>query len=118
MLGGKVYNDPAGTRTTLGDVSLRGMKGTIYALHRSELARLYSLCLDRDMTMRLAAIPKDYQPMFPTYEYDRAKTLKLFCEGYTRGHDGRAWDDRSPERAVSEDYIRRGTTFATSKSAD
>jgi hypothetical protein len=114
VLGGKLYNDPEGTKPKLLDVTLRGMKSMMYSIVRNDLARLYSTCQDRNMKMRLAAIPEDYAPMFPTDIFDPPLTAKLFCEGYARGRDGRAWDDRPPERAISEEMPRLGTVFRTS----
>jgi hypothetical protein len=113
VLGGKVYNDPAGTKPKLLDVTLRSMKAMMFSIVRDDLARLYSTCLDRDMTMRVAAIPEDYLPLFPTDEFDPAKTRKLFCEGYTRGLDGRAWDGLPQGLADSENCPRRGTILST-----
>ncbi len=118
VLGDKVYNDPEGTKTTLADVSLRGWKAVMFALHRADLARLYAHCLDRDMAVRVAAIPPEFDPpLFPTDEFNPAKTRRLFCEGYTRAQDGRAWDDRPPERAVSEERARRGTVLTAADTA-
>ena len=113
VLGGKVYNDPEGTKPKLLDVTLRSMKAMMFSSVRGALVRLDSTCQDRDMTMRLAAIPADYAPLFPTDEFDPAKTRRLFCTGYASGRDGTAWDDRPPERAISEDHPRRGTVFST-----
>ncbi len=113
VLGNSLYNGVAGTKPTLLDVTLRSMKAMLLAIQRADLARLYSECQDRDMGMRWTAIPDDFQPSFPTDEFDPAKTAKLFCEGYTRGHDGRAWDDRPPERADSERRPRRGVILTT-----
>lgn len=118
VLGDKVYNDPEGTRTELMDVSLRGWKAVMFALHRSDLARLYAHCQDRDMAIRVAAIPPEFDPpLFQTDVFDPAKTRRLFCEGYTRARDGRAWDERPPERAVSEERPRRGTTLTAADTA-
>jgi hypothetical protein len=111
VLDGKVFNDPDATKPKLMDVTLRSMKAMMFAIVRGDLARLHSTCLDRGMTMRLAAIPEDYPELFPTDEFDPAKSAKLFREGYTRATDGRAWACRPPQRTVSEEPPRQGTAL-------
>ena len=113
VLGNQLYNDPAATKPALLDVTLRSMKAMLLAIQRADLADLSHTCRDRDMTMRWAAIPPDYGPSFETDVFDPPQTAKLYCEGYTRGRDGRAWSDQPPERAASEDRPRRGTILTT-----
>lgn len=116
VLGNKVYSDPEATQPKLLDVTLRSMKGMFHAIQRGDLTRLSAQCRDRDLTMRVAVIPAGYDPpLFHTDVFDPAQTKKLYREGYTRGHDGTAWDDRPPEEAESERRPRRGTTFTTAR---
>ncbi len=118
VLGGKVYDDPSGTPPKLLGVGLRGLSTALASLQRAELARIYSHCMDRDMTIRLAAIPSDYPLDFPVYKFDPANSAKLFCEGYAGAQDGRAWDDQPPERAVSEERARRGSTLTSTPATE
>ena len=113
VAGNQLYNKADVTKPKLLDVTLRSMKAMLLAIHRADLARLYSACQRRDMSLRWTAIPAAYEPIFPTDVFDPPKTAALFRDGYTRGFDGTAWTDRPPEREASEDRPRRGVTLTT-----
>lgn len=118
VLGGKVYESPAGTDPKLLPELARGIGTFQTALQRAELARIYSFCQDRDMTMRLAAIPDDYGPLPKPAVFQPGDSTRLFCLGYSGVQAGTVWDESPPERAVSEDRPRRSATLTTTSDGE
>ena len=118
IVSGKIYEDADGTEPKLLKIVSRSLGTMLSALTRSDLARLYSHCQDRDMNFRLAAVPTDYPLDFTASEFVPEKMTKLFQEGYRRAQQNRLWNAEPPERAVSEERVRRGTVMTTTSSKE
>ena len=118
IVAGKVYEDPEGTEPKLVKVITRSVGTMLSSLTRAELARLYSHCQDRDMVFRLAAVPAGYPLDFTAAEFDPAKMTALFDEGYRSTQQDRVWNVSPPERAVSEERVRRSTVMTAKPSQE
>jgi len=118
IVSGKIYEDAEGTEPKLVKIVARSVGTMLSALTRSDLARLYSHCQDRDMVFRLAAVPTDYPLDFTASEFNPEKMTKLFHEGYRRTQQNQVWNAEPPERAVSEERVRRGPVMTTTPSKE
>ncbi len=106
VVAGKLYNDEAGTKPTLSGIALRTIESHMASLQRADLARIHSQCVRRGMDLKVAAIPKEFSPLYSPVHFDPVKMTKLFCEGYTRAQSDRVWNRETPERSAGEPRAR------------
>jgi hypothetical protein len=107
IAGGKLYPD-----TVEGDIGMLSritstVSGTLYALYRADLWRLYSLCAVSGMKFHHAAVPEETKVTSRSTSFDRATMEELFKLGYDLSIHGGAWRQTPPGYDAGEEEIPR-----------
>ncbi len=107
IAGGKLYAD-----TVDGDLGMLSritstVSGTLYALYRADLWRLYSLCAASGMKFHHAAVPDETKVASRSTSFDRATMEELFVIGHDQGIHGTAWRQTPPGYDAGEEEIPR-----------
>ncbi len=113
LFGGKVYGDPDGTDPKLLSIGIRSLATLLASCQRAEMFRIFAHCHTRDMEFKLAAIPEDLRPLFPSAEFDPVKMTKLYCLAYTRMMNNEAWNEEELLDGITEVIPRRSACLSS-----
>jgi hypothetical protein len=107
IAGGKLYAD-----TVEGDLGMLSrvtttVSGTLYALYRADLWRLYSLCAASGLKFHHSAVPEQTAVASRSTNFDRPTMERLFALGHDLGVQGRAWRETPPGYDAGEEEIPR-----------
>jgi hypothetical protein len=96
IVAGKLYADPACTDRRGLKIAAGALESLLYSQTRSELFRIYTLCLLGGMKYNLASIPEDFKTGADAMGFDPAEMKRLYDTGYAAASGGRAWRDTPP----------------------
>ncbi len=96
IAGGKLYADTVENKLGLLGRTTSTISGTLYALYRADLWRLYSLCAASGMKFHQAAIPQDMKMTGKSTDFDAETMQKLFAHGYDAALRGDPWRQSPP----------------------
>lgn len=112
IIAGKLYADPACTDPRTVKIAASALTSVLYAQTRSELFRIYALCLVGGMKYHLAAIPEDFKVGADSMDFDPEHMRRLYDAGYAAATGGYAWRDTPPGAEPHEQTRpRTGTQF-------
>lgn len=112
IVAGKLYSDPACTDRRTLRIGESALQSLLYSQTRSELFRIYTLCLLGGMKYNLASIPEDFQVGTESMKFDRDTMRRLYESGYAAATGGKAWRDTPPGAEPQEQtQPRTGTQF-------
>jgi hypothetical protein len=112
IAGGKLYAD-----TVEGDIGMltritSTISGTLYALYRAELWRIYSLCTVSGMKFHHVAVPQEAKLALGSTDFDVKTMHELFDLGHDMAVRGNLWRQTPPGyEAGEEDNPRAGLRF-------
>jgi hypothetical protein len=112
VIAGKLYADPTCTDRRTLRIAESALTSIVSSQTRSELHRIYTLCLLGGMGYHLAAIPEDLPVSADAMGFDPAEMRRLYEAGYAAAAGGRAWRDTPPGAEPHEQTRpRTGTQF-------
>lgn len=115
---GKLYADPAPNRLTLLTRLGSSLSGSLYALYRAELFKLWALCLHSGMGFHVALLDPNFQGDPSSFRIEPAEMRRLFAVGYDQAKCGIAWRTTPPGAVPGEDERpRAGGPFRVAKPA-
>lgn len=105
--GGKLYAD-----TIEGDMGFLNrvtstVSGTLYALYRTELHKMYSLCAMSGMQFNLVAVPQEKKTAVKSMTFEPEVMQDLFALGYSYGYNGIPWRHTPPGTQPGEEEVPR-----------
>lgn len=107
IAGGKVFLDPVEGRPSVLGRARGAASGSLYALYRADLWRVYSICVASGMEFRHAAVPQDAVVSPSAFEFDPVAMTKLYKLGYDRIGGGTAWHRNPPGTTPDEEELPR-----------
>ncbi len=112
IVAGKLYSDPSCTDRRTVKIGASGLESLLYSQTRSELFRIYALCLLGGINYHLAAIPEDYKTGSDAMSFDPEEMKRLYEAGYLAATGNVAWRDTPPGAEPQEQTRpRTGTQF-------
>jgi len=112
IAGGKLYADSVEGRMRMLKRTTSTISGTLYALYRADLWRIYTICAASGMKFHHTAIPQEMKVDKPSTEFDPQTMKELFAAGYDMATRGIAWRLTPPGYDPGEeDTPRAGFRF-------
>lgn len=96
IVAGKLYSDPVCTDPRSLKIAASALESLVYSQTRSELFRIYALCLLGGMNYHLASVPEDFKVGTDAMAFDRDEMRRLYEAGYAAATGNRAWRDTPP----------------------
>lgn len=100
---GKLYADTVEGKLGLLGRTTSTISGSLYALYRADLWRLYSLCATSGMKFHQAAIPQEMKITGKSTDFDQETMQKLFAHGYDAALRSDLWRQSPPGYEPSEE---------------
>jgi hypothetical protein len=112
MGAGKLYSDPlVGELGFIGKIR-SATSGTLYAMYRGDLYRMYTVAVAAGLKFHLCAIPQDFEIKPESMKIDQDDLRKLFNLGYCEGKAGGKWRFQPPGSEPGEEEMpRTGTDY-------
>ena len=107
IAGGKVFVDPVEGRPDVIARARGAASGSLYALYRSDLWRLYAVCVASGTEYRHTAIPQETVVTGSAFEFDPVAMTKLYKLGYERITCGDPWRRDPPNTSPDEAELPR-----------
>lgn len=114
VAGGKLFADPFTERPTFKDRTVGVVSGTLHALHRADLWRMYAFCAASGMAFHQTFIPQDATIPPQSTTFDPTAMRAMYAAGYATGAAGIAWRPTPPGADPGEEeHPRTGFEFTT-----
>ena len=114
IAGGKLYADPHVGPVKFISSIIGNISGSLYALYRADLWRLYALCQSSGMKFHHAFIPQDFETAKNSTEFDPVEQKKLFAIGYELMVKNQMWRTTPPGYEPAEfELPRAGFNFSS-----
>ena len=112
IAGGKLYADTREDDMGMLSRITSTVSGTLYALYRADLWRVYSMCAVSGMKFHHAAVPQDAKITLGSTDFDVSTMRKLFEIGHDMAIKGNLWRETPPGcEEGEEDNPRAGLRF-------
>lgn len=112
VVAGKLYSDPVITRPRTISISESALQSLLYSQTRSELHRIYTLCIATGMRYNLTAVPEDLDVNADSMSFKPRDMAKLYDAGFFAAASGKLWRDSPPGAEPQEQTRpRSGTRF-------
>jgi hypothetical protein len=112
IAGGKLYADTVEGRMGMLKRTTSVVSGTLYALYRADLWRIYTVCISSGMKFSHTANPAETPVNSPSTVFDHDTMRELYNLGYDSALHGNPWRQTPPGyEAGEEDYPRAGLRF-------
>jgi hypothetical protein len=108
IAGGKLYADTVEGKLGMLKRITSTVSGTLYALYRADLWRIYSLCAVSGMKFHQAAVPGDIKVVLGSTTFDADTMQRLYEDGYAHALRGDVWRETPPGYDSEEDETPRG----------
>ncbi len=119
IAGGKVYVDPVKGRPDFLSRTRDAVSGTLYALYRSDLWRVYVTCVALGMEFRQTAVPQDMVIPPSAFAFQPPEMVKLYNVGLEAIARGDLWVTTPPGTTPEDEILpRAGFRFTTALPAD
>ncbi len=96
IAGGKLYADAVEGKMGLLKRTTSSISGTLYALYRSDLWRIYSLCAASGMNFHHIAVPEEAKVAPSSIDFNQQMMHDLFDLGRNMGQRGGFWRQTPP----------------------
>lgn len=112
IAGGKLYPDTIEGRMSMLKRTTSSISGTLYALYRADLWRIFAVCAATGMKFHQTAIPQEVKVDKPSTEFDPKTMRELYGVGYDMAMRHAIWRLTPPGyEPGEEEFPRAGTRF-------
>lgn len=113
VLAGKLYADPDCVQPKLKAIAGSALSSLTYAQTRTDMIRIWSICLLTGMGYHSTAIPQDFPAPTDSLDFQPEAMRRLYEVGVRDGMCRRTWRTTPPGTETSEQFVpRAGTDFA------
>jgi hypothetical protein len=119
IAGGKVYVDPLDGRPDFLTRTRDAVSGTLYALYRADLWRVYATCVTLGMEFRHTAVPQEMKLPTSAFSFEPPEMVKIYNAGLGAIARDDLWRTNPPGTTGDEVVLpRAGFRFTTPLPAD
>ena len=112
IVAGKLYADPSCPDRRTFKIGESSLQALLYSQTRSELFRIYTLCLLGGMKFHLTSVPEEMPLGKESMTFNPAEMQKLYRAGYVAATGGMLWRDTPPGAEPHEQTVpRSGNDF-------